>query len=192
MHVSLEIIIPSCGSTLFSQESLEFPAIRAAQALGREALLGLRPALPPGPEVVVARALDTLPGVAIQATLLEKAPLALLEGLWITAFATGARTAVIALEAPSTVLAEGIAALERLGLLEGLTLEVKPVERCFMAGEDAALMRILEGRPALANASRVELQGRPAAVCSAEDLVNLAALVTGKPPARLIQVSGAV
>ena len=98
----------------------------------------------------VARALDTLPGVAIQATLLEKAPLALLEGLWIQAFATGARTAIVALEEPSEALSAGIAALERLGLLEGLTLEVRPVERSFMAGEDAALMRILEGRPALA------------------------------------------
>ena len=31
--MSLEIIIPGCGSTLFSQESMDFPAIRAAQAL---------------------------------------------------------------------------------------------------------------------------------------------------------------
>jgi len=130
--VSFELIIPGCGSTLFAQESLDFPAIRAAQALGRDGVKGFCPEA--APEVVVARTLGVLQG-----TLLAKAPLALLEGLWITAFATGAGTAIVALEAPCDALAEGIAALERLGLLTALTLEVKVVGSSYMAGEDAAL-----------------------------------------------------
>ncbi|NTV73968.1 MAG: 4Fe-4S dicluster domain-containing protein [Holophaga sp.] len=184
--MSLEIIIPGSGSTLFSGESLEFPGVLAALALGPE---GTRARVGGGAaEVVVARALDTLPGAAMRAALLERAPLAILEGLWLAAFAAGAAEAVIAVETESG-LAEGIAALERFG---GPTLRVAVVPRAFMASEDTALMRILEGRPALASAPRVALGGKAAAVFSIEDLIAIAHRFGGREAGRLVQVQGAV
>jgi len=184
--VSLEISIPGSGSTLFSGESLEFPGALAALALGPEAT---RSRVGGGAaDIVVARALDTLPGAAVRSALLERAPLAFLEGLWLAAFAAGAAEAVAAVETEAG-LAEGIAALERLG---GPALRVAVVQRAFMASEDTALMRLLEGRPALASAPRVELGGKAAAVFSIEDLVALSHRFAGREAGSLVQVRGAV
>jgi NADH:ubiquinone oxidoreductase subunit F (NADH-binding)/Pyruvate/2-oxoacid:ferredoxin oxidoreductase delta subunit len=222
--VSFDVISPSCGSTLFTQEDRAFPAIREALALGREATLARLASMQPGGEgqmiatsmqlcwnadsnkkVVVARVLDTVPGAVIQSTLLARAPLAILEGLWISAFVVGASKAVVALEAPSDELSRGITELGRLGLLafdvDGtvveLAIEVVTVQRCFMAGEDTSLVQLLEGRPALASQTKVELRGygdNPTFVQSAETMVNLAhgVLGPGKPPTTLFQVLGAV
>lgn len=186
MDVSLDIIIPGSGSTLFSGESLEFPGVLAALALGPDATrsrVGGAAA-----EVVVARALDTLPGAAMRAALLERAPLAFLEGLWLAAFAAGAAETVIAVETGSG-LAEGIAALGRLG---GPVLRVAEVPRAFMASEDTALLRLLEGRPAMASAPRVELGGKAASVISIEDLIAAAHRFAGREAGSLVQVQGAV
>ena len=222
--MSFEFITPSCGSTLLSLDGMGFPAIRKALALGREvtlvrvgametaassqpvhASLRLCQGTPSSQKVVIARALDTVPGAAVQGTLLARAPLALLEGLWISAFIVGAAKAIIALETPSDALAHGIAELDRLGLLtfdvDGspveLAFEMAPVQRSFMAGEGTALVEILQGRPPLASTTQLEIKGyggHPTVVQSAEALVQLATWVGGQglPQTRLFQVLGAV
>jgi len=189
--VSFPIIAPSTGSTLFAHDSHGFPAIRKALAEGAEAL-GARTGLPSGQQVVIARAFDTDPGAFSQGTLLAKAPLALLEGLWISLLATGATRAIIAVASPSEALAAGIAELGSLGLLDfdrngaktTLEIQITVVTPSFMGREDDALVQLLAGKPAMAGGKASPLT----LVQNAESLVSLA---TGSQN-RLVQVMGAV
>jgi NADH:ubiquinone oxidoreductase subunit F (NADH-binding) len=107
---------------------------------------------------VVASAYDADPGVHTSAALLAADPWAVIEGLAIAAFATGATEAVIALragdEALLTLLEGAVLAAEEAGFLgddilasgHRVTVAIRPVQGAYMLGEETVLLKALEGR----------------------------------------------
>ncbi|MBP1626939.1 MAG: putative NADP-reducing hydrogenase, 51 kDa subunit [Holophagaceae bacterium] len=177
--MSLEIITPSSGSTLFT-ETKGFPALQEALIRGRVALQD-QTGWKVDKSCLVVRAFDADPGAAIQATILSKAPGALLEGLAIAAFTSGATKAIIALATPSEALSDAIPKLQKLLPLE---IEVRAITPSYMAGEDCALLQLLAGKSAMAGGA-----DQPSTlVVNADELARLASGSRNL----LVQVLGAV
>jgi NADH-quinone oxidoreductase subunit F len=145
----------------------------------------------PGPEkFVVANGDEGDPGSFIDRVLLERDPHGVLEGLALSAFAVGAREAVVFIrsEYPRALerMRAAVADAERAGILgaqlcgAGPPLSVSVVEGfgSYVCGEETALLAALEGRRGEAQPRPpfpVErgLFGRPTVVNNVETLVNV-------------------
>lgn len=107
---------------------------------------------------VVANGYDADPGTHTAAALLGADPYAVIEGLVIAAFATGATEAIIAVRGEDRALVtllEGavIAATEAgfagddvLGSGHAVIVSVRPVQGAYMLGEETVLLKALEGK----------------------------------------------
>jgi len=107
---------------------------------------------------VVANAYDADPGVHAAAALLAADPWAVIEGLTIAAFATGATEAILALRADDpalvTLLEGAVLAAEEAGFLgddllgsgHAVRVSVRPVQGAYMLGEETVLLKALEGK----------------------------------------------
>jgi NADH:ubiquinone oxidoreductase subunit F (NADH-binding) len=147
-------------------------------------------ALTEGRRVVVANGYGADPSSAVERSLLEKDPWAVVEGTLIAAFAIGASEAIIAVRADATaavgaataaveaVTAAGYAGDDVLGTGHPLRLAVRPLAGSFMLGEETVLLRALEGRRAMPeqrppHPTTSGLDGRPTVV---NGVVTLAAV----------------
>ena len=107
---------------------------------------------------VVASAYDADPGVHTSSTLLAADPWAVIEGLAIAAFTTGATEAILAVRADDqalvTMLEGASLAAEEAGFLgddvlgsgHRVTVTVRPVQGAYMLGEETVLLKALEGK----------------------------------------------
>jgi NADH:ubiquinone oxidoreductase subunit F (NADH-binding) len=107
---------------------------------------------------VVANGYGADPAVFIDATLMERNPFAVIEGLAIAAYTIGATEGVIAVRAEYTgairrleaALAEaedaGFVGLDVLGSGWDLAVTVRTVQGAYMLGEETVLLKALEGK----------------------------------------------
>ncbi len=107
---------------------------------------------------VVANGYEADPAAAIDRTLMEEDPFAVVEGLAIAAFAVGASEAYLAVRAEyaeairrlesAVALAEeaGFIGVDMLGSGRDLVIHVAPVQGAYMLGEETVLLKALEGR----------------------------------------------
>ena len=107
---------------------------------------------------VVANGYGADPAVRTDATLMAADPWAIIEGLVIAAFATGATEAIIAVRAEDAALItllEGAAAAAEeagfagddvLGSRHRVGITIRPVQGAYMLGEETVLLKALEGR----------------------------------------------
>lgn len=169
----------------------------------------------------VANGYEADPGAALDRTLMEEDPHAVVEGLALAAYAVGATEAFLAIRAEHTVAAARLASVIRgaeeagyigtdaLGAGFDLHISLRPVQGSFMLGEETVLLRAIEGkrgtpaqRPPYPTASG--LWGRPTLVNNVETLAAVPWIVlnggaayaafgaTDSPGTTLVQVSGAV
>ncbi len=115
-------------------------------------------AAPADRRYVVANGYGADPAVRTDATLLERDPFAVIEGVAIAAWAIGAETGIIAVRATETLAIKGLeaalAAAEEAGfvgaeLLDSgrpLFIEIRPVQGAYMLGEETVLLKALEGK----------------------------------------------
>ena len=118
----------------------------------------LAAATPADRRYVVANGYGADPATRTDATLLERDPYAVIEGLAIAAWAIGADTAIIAVRATETEairrLEAALGAAEDAGFIGGdvldtgreLNVEVRPVQGAYMLGEETVLLKALEGK----------------------------------------------
>ncbi len=107
---------------------------------------------------IVANGYGADPASGTDRFLLERDPYAVIEGLAIAAFATGATEAIIAVRAEDTVaigrLEAAIGAAEEAGFIgpdafgprTDLAVSVRPVQGAYMLGEETVLLKALEGK----------------------------------------------
>jgi NADH:ubiquinone oxidoreductase subunit F (NADH-binding) len=115
-------------------------------------------ATPADRRYVVANGYGADPATRTDATLLERDPYAVIEGVAIAAWAIGADTAIIAVRATETEairrLEAALGAAEDAGFIGGdvldtgheLNVEVRPVQGAYMLGEETVLLKALEGK----------------------------------------------
>jgi len=169
----------------------------------------------------VANGFEADPGAQLDRTLMEVDPHAVVEGLALAAYAVGATTAYLCVNAGYRLAAErlraAIAGAEHEGLLgpnvlgtgQELTIEVREVQGSFVVGEETVLLRTLESRRAQPDQRPpypVErgLWGRPTVVNNVETLALVPSIVANgaatsrairdpaEPGTTLVQLSGAV
>jgi NADH:ubiquinone oxidoreductase subunit F (NADH-binding) len=114
--------------------------------------------VPSDQRYVVANGYGADPAVRTDATLMAADPWAVIEGLVIAAYASGATEAVLAVRAEDTQLialleAAALAAEEAgfagddvLGSGHRVSISVRPVQGAWMLGEETVLLKALEGR----------------------------------------------
>jgi NADH-quinone oxidoreductase subunit F len=169
----------------------------------------------------VANGYEADPGAAIDRTLMEQDPHAVVEGLAFAALAVGAREAFVAVRADATVavsrLRAAVEAAEDAGYIGtnamntgmDLLIEVRPVQGAFVLGEETVLLNALEGKRGMPDQrppfpSERGLFGRPTVVNNVETLATVPWIVGHGPEAfaaigsgsgagtKLVQLSGAV
>jgi NADH-quinone oxidoreductase subunit F len=170
---------------------------------------------------VVANGFEADPGSQLDRTLMERDPLAVVEGVAIAAWAVRAESAVIVVRASAVDAAarlrDAIAAAEARGIIgpeaaetgRPLRIEVRALTGSFVFGEETVLLRALEGRRAQPDQrpphpSERGLWGRPTVVNNVKTLAAVpwilrhgagayASLGSGDAPGTtLIQLGGAV
>jgi NADH:ubiquinone oxidoreductase subunit F (NADH-binding) len=132
----------------------------------------------PGPRVVVANGAEGEPGSVKDRHLLRHQPRLVLDGLRLVAREVGAERAIVYLSddaAEASVLAS---------LDDGDPIEVFRVEHSYVAGEESALVRAVEGGPALPTAKpprafEAGIGGAPTLVHNVETLTHVAGLADG-------------
>jgi NADH-quinone oxidoreductase subunit F len=167
-------------------------------------------AQPPGPRYVVANADESEPGTFKDRTLMEGDPFAVLEGIAVAAFATGAEQAYVYVRGEYPIAAQrlgsAIGQLERarvlgddlLGTGRPLRIEVRRGAGAYICGEETALFASIEGyrgepRTKPPFPTEVGLFGKPTAANNIETLVCAALVIEGHAPdRRLLSVSGKV
>jgi len=210
-----------------------YEALRRAIATGRDGVLaaveasGLRgrggAGFPTGtkwravaraarPAYVVGNADESEPGTFKDRVLLEEDPFAVVEGLTLAGFATGAERGFLYLRGEYPLaeerVASAIAAARAAGLLGAdvmgagfrFDVEVRRGAGAYVCGEETALLESIEGRrgeprPRPPYPTQVGLFGRPTAVNNVETLAAAVAVVAGRPEAaaaKLFPCSGAV
>ena len=114
-----------------------------------------------GEKIVVCNAVDADPRARTARLLLEGDPHRVLEGLLIAAYAVGAGRCIVCVDQTRTTalhrLECAISRMRDFVLPEGSTsgsgfspeIQVQPVQSCLVAGEETALLRVLEGRQAM-------------------------------------------
>jgi NADH:ubiquinone oxidoreductase subunit F (NADH-binding) len=163
-----------------------------------------------GTPVVVANGVEAEPASGKDKVLLAYSPHLVLDGASLAAQAIGAREAVIAAARPAARAAVEAAVAERRreGLDRGVHLRVAAVPERFVAGEESALVRCLDGGPAKptfgARPFEHGLGGAPTLVQNAETLAHLALIArfgpgwfrsvgtAEEPGSLLVTLSGAV
>lgn len=196
------VVAAVTGSGLAGRGGAAFPTGRKWAAVA---------SAPPGPREVVANADESEPGTFKDRVLLESDPFALIEGLTIAGFATGAARGWIYLrgeypEAAAT-LDRALGAARAAGLLGSdvagsgfaFDIELRSGAGAYICGEETALFNSIEGfrgepRNKPPYPTVAGLFGRPTAVNNVETLANIAPLLTGEAAAdtKLFPVSGAV
>jgi NADH:ubiquinone oxidoreductase subunit F (NADH-binding) len=139
-------------------------------------------ALAEGPRVVVANGEEGEPASAKDQWLLTHRPHLVLDGLLLAAEVVGAARAVVYLSHPETVAAvrAAIAELGAAGMLpKGLQVDVHVVRPTYVAGEESALCRSINGGPALPTAKPPRpfergVDDRPTLVSNVETLAHAA------------------
>lgn len=169
---------PACSDDLIAELELAglrgrgggaFPAHRKWRAV----------AAAPGPRVVVANGEEGEPASAKDQWLLVHRPHLVLDGVFRAAAAVGAARAVIYLAHPATVEAVEAAIAELPSTPRGLRLDLHVVEPSYVAGEETAACRAIDGGPALPVAKPPRpfeqgVGGRPTLVANVETLAHAA------------------
>ncbi len=133
--------------------------------------------------VLVLNGAEREPGTVKDRYLLEHRPALVLDGLRLAARAVGASLVVVAIDAGATAARTAFAALAEQaagrGLLDGLELRHQEVPERYVAGEESALLRLIEsGRPLPRLRppfpGEVGLYGRPTVVNNVETLADVA------------------
>jgi NADH-quinone oxidoreductase subunit F len=162
-----------------------FPVARKWQAVRTEAADPFRASrLPP---IVVANGAESEPGSIKDQHLMRERPADVLAGLSLAARAVGAREAVIFLKGSFSREAAALEAARSQARLDGVSVAIRHGENSYVAGEETAILEVLEGRrawprpkPPLPFASGFE--GRPTLVQNVETLARVPAAVA--EPAR--------
>lgn len=164
------------------------------------------------PRVVVANGSEGEPASSKDETLLTRAPHLVLDGLVLAARALDARDAVIAVERtrPLALHAATVAVAERAAAGEDpITIRVVPVPGRYVAGEESALVHLINGGDAKPTAVPPRpfergVNGRPTLIQNVETLAHLALLgrhgpdwfrtvgTTNEPGSALVTLGGAV
>jgi NADH:ubiquinone oxidoreductase subunit F (NADH-binding) len=166
-----------------------------------------------GQPVVVVNALEGEPVSGKDKALVRHAPHLVLDGAVAAAAALGARRAIVALSEDAgpeqQAIASAIAARERAGADEGVSLSLARVPAGFVSGEETALIHFLNGGPAKPTARpplpfRRGVGGAPTLVQNAETAAHLALIARrgprwfravgteAEPGSALVTLSGAV
>jgi NADH:ubiquinone oxidoreductase subunit F (NADH-binding)/ferredoxin len=133
--------------------------------------------------VVVVNGAEREPGTVKDRYLLAHRPGLVLDGLRLAMRAVGASEAVAAIDedaaAEHDALLASIAEARSLGLLAGLDIRTHKVPTRYVAGEETALLSLIDGGGALPRArppypSDIGLSGRPTLVQNVETLADLA------------------
>jgi NADH:ubiquinone oxidoreductase subunit F (NADH-binding) len=132
-----------------------------------------------GPRVVVANGEEGEPSSFKDRWLLTNRPHAVIDGLLLAAAAIGADRAVIYLSHPETVLSVRKAVAESPSLPGRVAVEIHVVEPRYVAGEETAVCRAINGGPALPFSKPPRpfesgVDGRPTLVSNVETLVQAA------------------
>jgi len=165
-----------------------FPLARKLRAV-RDA--GLAAGLAP---VTVANGEEGEPGSVKDKYLLRQRPHEVLDGLTLAARMVGAGHAYVYVSDPVSAAAVTAAVRSRT---DPLGIEVIEVEHAYVAGEESAVVRRIDGGPALPTAKPPRpfergVGGAPTLVSNVETLARLAALARGERTDRLLlTVSGA-
>jgi NADH:ubiquinone oxidoreductase subunit F (NADH-binding) len=137
-----------------------------------------------GDAFVVANGAEGEPTSRKDRSLLRVAPHVVLDGAMLAAEAIGAEDILVAVSRPAPELERAIA--ERRGRAPSARVEVRRVPDAFVAGEETALVRALEGRsakPTLKPPYPFErgVDGRPTLVQNVETLAHLALIARYGP-----------
>lgn len=174
-----------------------------------------------GPRIVVANGFEADPGAQTDRTLMERDPHAVVEGVALAAYAVGATTAIIAVNAGYGTAAARLRAVIEAAEVKGylgegllgtsvrLSIEVRTLTGSLVTGEETVLLRALEDRRAQPDQrppypAVKGLWGQPTVVNNVQTLAAVPWLVThgaeayaaiGRPETpgtMLVQLSGAV
>ena len=151
-----------------------FPTARKLAATGAQR----------GDPIVVANGAEGEPASRKDRSLLRVAPHLVLEGALLAAGAVGADQVVLAVSRPAPELERAVAERGGSGARRGL--EIRRVPDRFVAGEETALIRALEGRPAKPSLKppypfERGVGGRPTLVQNVETLAHLALIARYGP-----------
>ncbi|WP_202925939.1 NADH-ubiquinone oxidoreductase-F iron-sulfur binding region domain-containing protein [Goekera deserti] len=151
-----------------------FPVAVKLRAVAGAAHAGRRRA------VVVGNGAEGEPAAHKDAVLLARAPHLVLDGLQLVAAATGADDAVLAVPGPVVAVLERHLA-ERA---DPVPVRLVAVPDRFLAGEESALVSVVDGGPPLPRSKRPPVRergvaGRPSLVQNVETLARLALLARG-------------
>jgi NADH:ubiquinone oxidoreductase subunit F (NADH-binding)/ferredoxin len=133
--------------------------------------------------VVLANGAEREPGTVKDRYLIGARPGLVLDGIRLASRATGASEAVIAVDEDSAAehdaLSAAIAEAAARGLLDGLEIRVHKAPARYVAGEETALINLLNGGPALPRLrppfpSDAGVSGRPTLVHNVETLAQVA------------------
>ncbi|HLY31831.1 MAG TPA: NADH-ubiquinone oxidoreductase-F iron-sulfur binding region domain-containing protein, partial [Ktedonobacterales bacterium] len=144
---------------------------------------------------LIVNAYDADARSLVSATILERNPHLVLEGLALAAYAAGVSEAFLYMRSTRTAAAEAAQkaisdALEKnllgrniLGTTFSLAVTVVGVDRSFMGGEESTLIEIIKGRPMKAQQrppypATNGLYDQPTAVLNIETLANLPAIIS--------------
>jgi NADH:ubiquinone oxidoreductase subunit F (NADH-binding) len=138
----------------------------------------------PGPRVVVANGEEGEPGSVKDRYLLHHRPHLVLDGLRLLAVAADAARAVVYV-ADDRSEASVRAALDEGAAMWAVPVEVFPVEHSYVAGEESALVRAVNGGPALPTAKpprvfEAGVGGAPTLVQNVETLAHVALLAADR------------
>ncbi len=142
-----------------------------------------------GPRVVVANGAEGEPASAKDELLLTRTPHLVLDGLVLTAAALGAERAIIAVERTRPRALESVAAavLERPAFgRDPVAIQVVPVPGRYVAGEESALVHLLNGgdaKPTVVPPRPFEqgVEGRPTLIQNVETLAHVALIARHGP-----------
>ncbi len=138
--------------------------------------------------VVVLNGSEREPGTGKDRYLLEHRPALVLDGLRLALRAIGADLAVVAIDADATAAAtafcESVEAAAAFGLLRGVEIQFQEVPPRYVAGEESALIRLIETGAPLPRIrppypSETGLHGRPTVVNNVETLADVALAIAG-------------
>jgi NADH:ubiquinone oxidoreductase subunit F (NADH-binding)/ferredoxin len=136
-----------------------------------------------GRPVVLANGAEREPGTVKDRYLTGARPGLVLDGIRLASRAIGAAEAVVAVDEDATAeydaLSAAIAEAAGRGLLDGLEIRVHKVPARYVAGEETALINLLNGGPALPRLrppfpSDAGVSGRPTLVQNVETLAQVA------------------
>jgi NADH:ubiquinone oxidoreductase subunit F (NADH-binding) len=136
----------------------------------------------PGPRVVVANGEEGEPGSVKDRYLLTHRPHLVLDGLRLTALEAGADRAIVYVS-DDACEASVRGALDEAAAMWQVRVEVFRVEHTYVAGEESALVRAIDGGPALPTAKpprafEAGVGGAPTLVHNVETLAHVALLAS--------------